>query len=203
MLNAHRVRTKRLTLVPFGPEHRSEFVRVLEVSREHFRPWFPRLDLDRPPEQAFEEDLERAERGAAMGTDVRLVGLLDDGAIAGFFALSQIFKRSFQNAYASWSVAADQIGRGLATEGVLGLLDVAFSAEPGGVGLHRVQANVIPANLASVRVAEKAGFRLEGVAKRYLKINGLWQDHAMFAKTSEEHSLGPGGEESSNGSAKE
>ena len=69
------------------------------------------------------------------------------------------------------------------------MLDIAFAAEPRGLGLHRVQANVIPANPASLRVAEKAGMRLEGTAKRYLEIAGVWQDHHMFAKTAEEHTF--------------
>jgi ribosomal-protein-alanine N-acetyltransferase len=186
----HSVRTERLKLVPFAAEHRAEFLRVHEVSREHFRPWFPRPE---PPEQEggpdFDDVLARVERGAQAGTDLRMVGLLGDGRMVGVFALSQIFRRAFQNAYAGWSVSADQIGQGLATEGVRALLDIAFAPEPKGLGLHRVQANVISANVASVRVAEKAGFRLEGTALRYLKIDGRWQDHLMFAKTVEEHTL--------------
>jgi ribosomal-protein-alanine N-acetyltransferase len=186
---AMRVQSERLTLVPLASEHRAEFMRVQEVSRDHFRPWFPTGDADRPAADAFQEQLARAERGAAAGTELRMVALLNDGRIAGFFALNQIFHGAFQNAYAGWSVAADQIGRGIATEGVRALLDVAFAPEPNGLALHRVQANVIPANAASIRVAEKAGFRLEGEARRYLKINGEWRDHLMYAKTTEEHVL--------------
>jgi ribosomal-protein-alanine N-acetyltransferase len=180
------LRTERMSLVPLGPEHRAELIRVHEVSREHFRPWFP-TRADGPLEDVFDQELARAQRGAEAGTDLRLVGLLEGDVIAGLFSLSQIFRRAFQNAYAGWSVSADQVGRGLATEGVSALLDVAFAPEPSGLGLHRVQANVIPANLASVRVAEKVGFRLEGTARRYLHIAGRWQDHLMFAKTAEEH----------------
>jgi ribosomal-protein-alanine N-acetyltransferase len=185
----YSVQTERMRLEPLGPEHRDEFIRVHEVSSEHFRPWFPSRDADHSLETAFGEALARAQRGAEAGTELRLVGVLEDGVIAGFFALNQIFRGVFQNAYAGWSVAADQIGRGLATEGVQALLDVAFASEPAGLALHRVQANVIPANVASVRVAEKAGFRQEGAALRYLRIDGRWQDHLMFAKTVEEHTL--------------
>ena len=53
-------------------------------------------------------------------------------------------------------------------------------------GLHRVQPAIIPRNLRSVRVAEKAGFRLEGRALRYLKINGTWEDHDVYALTVED-----------------
>ena len=97
----------------------------------------------------------------------------------------------FQNAYASWSVSADVAGSGLGTEGAQALLDLAFLPHPEGLGLHRVQANIIPANHASIRIAEKTGFRYEGLAKRYLKIGGHWQDHAMYAKLSDEHTFAP------------
>jgi ribosomal-protein-alanine N-acetyltransferase len=52
--------------------------------------------------------------------------------------------------------------------------------------LHRVQPAVIPRNVASIRVVQKAGFRLEGRAERYLQIGGVWEDHDIFAMTAEE-----------------
>jgi ribosomal-protein-alanine N-acetyltransferase len=47
----------------------------------------------------------------------------------------------------------------------------------GEYGLHRIEANIMPRNAASLRVVEKAGFHREGLAKKYLKINGVWEDH--------------------------
>ena len=79
--------------------------------------------------------------------------------------------------------------QGLATEGVIAMLDLAFAPEPAGLGLHRVQANIIPHNAPSLRVAEKAGFRREGLALAYLNIAGEWRDHLMFAKLADEHTL--------------
>jgi ribosomal-protein-alanine N-acetyltransferase len=131
--------------------------------------------------------LDSAQRGWASGTQCRLVGCLPDGRLAGFFSLSEIVGGVFQNAYAGWRVSADVAGRGLGTEGVLALLDMAFASRPAGLALHRVQANIIPTNAPSLRVAEKCGLRQEGYAMRYLKIAGRWQDHVMFARTAEEH----------------
>lgn len=140
-------------------------------------------------DDVFQDELARSEKGAKEGTEVRLVAILPDGRIAGIFVLSQIFRRSFQNAYAGWRVSSDQLGQGIATSGLIALLDLAFSPEPEGLGLHRIQANIIPSNRASVRVAQKAGFRLEGEARGYLKIDGRWQDHLMFAKLTEDHDV--------------
>ena len=52
--------------------------------------------------------------------------------------------------------------------------------------LHRLQISIIPRNRSSHRVVEKLGIRSEGVALRYLEINGAWEDHVRYAITSEE-----------------
>ena len=181
------VQTGLFTLRFLDETDRAEFVRVHEISREHFGPWMPAREPSETPVDMFEDELARSRKGRLEGTEIRMVAALPDERIAGIFALSQIFRRSFESAYAGWRVSADQLGRGIATLGVIALLDLAFMPEPNGLGLHRVQANVIPSNAASARVAEKAGFRLEGEAKGYLRIDGVWQDHLMFAKLSDEH----------------
>jgi len=53
-------------------------------------------------------------------------------------------------------------------------------------GLHRVQAGVMPRNVRSIRVIEKLGMRFEGLAERYLLINGVWEDHQLYAVTVDE-----------------
>ena len=73
-------------------------------------------------------------------------------------------------------------GRGYATEAVRQAVDAAF----GPLELHRVQAAVMPRNVGSIRVLEKAGFREEGFARRYLRIAGNWEDHKLYAVTREE-----------------
>jgi ribosomal-protein-alanine N-acetyltransferase len=47
--------------------------------------------------------------------------------------------------------------------------------------LHRIEAACLPHNDASIRLLERTGFSREGLARRYLKINGAWQDHVTFA----------------------
>lgn len=168
---------------------RSEFVRVHRASEREFTTWMPA----RPPEESldeyFDRHLECAESGLADGTGIRLVAVGPEGRILGFFALSQIYRGPFQNAFASWSVSTDCTGRGIGTTGVIALLDLAFAPEPRGLGLHRIQANVVSSNFSSIRVAEKAGFRHEGEARDYLRIAGSWKDHIMFAKLATEHRL--------------
>ena len=85
----------------------------------------------------------------------------------------------FQNAYLGYSIGERWNGQGLATEAV-GSRSASRSSEP---GLHRVQAAVMPRNAGSIRVLEKNGFREEGYAVGYLCINGVWEDHRIFART--------------------
>src|SRR3954451_6829148 len=144
------IHTPRLTLRPIHEDDRAEFLRVWHLSQDLWRPWSPLPKPGETADERFDDFLARAAKGAADGTEVRLVGLLADGRIAGFFNLFQIVRAVSQNALASWSISADVARQGYATEGVIALLDVAFAPPPAGLELHRVQADVIPTNRASV-----------------------------------------------------
>jgi ribosomal-protein-alanine N-acetyltransferase len=169
---------------------RAEFVRSMGLSEEHMRKWIPRRPEGETLDGWFDRTLERAQREWRDGIGVRFIGFLHDGPMAGTFSLNNVVRGCFQNADAGWLVMADCIRRGIATEGVSGLLDFALSPAPAGMGLHRVQANIMPHNAASLRVAQKCGFRQEGIAKAMLMMDGAWQDHVMFAKLSDEHVAG-------------
>lgn len=102
--------------------------------------------------------------------------------LIGRIALTGVARGPFQNAYIGYNIDEKHNGKGYATAAVS--LCVAFAFEQ--IGLHRVEAGVMPRNLPSIRVLEKVGFRHEGSAKRYLKINGVWEDHELFAITVED-----------------
>jgi ribosomal-protein-alanine N-acetyltransferase len=178
-----QLRTPRLLIRSLALEDRDEFVRVYRVSEEFFAPWsaYRTGSYD----DIFRTEMSKVEMGRRNGTHHRMVGVLEDGRIAGFFSLGEIVRGVFHNAYVGWKVNVEVARQGYATEGVTALLDFAFARE--GAALHRIQANVIPTNEPSIRLAEKLGLRREGIAERYLEIAGRWQDHVMFARTLEEH----------------
>lgn len=187
---SYEFQTERLTLRPLTSADRHAFIRFHTISREHLRPWSPTMP-DMPLEMYFDTQLERTHRALSAGDALRLIALDRlSGRMAGTFNLNNIVRGVFESADAGWAVSADFIGRGVATEGVTALLDIAFAPPDShihGLGLHRVQANIIPANLASLRVAHKCGFRTEGIAIAMLKIAGEWHDHIMHAKLAHEH----------------
>lgn len=181
------IQTTRMKVRRLAKEDRAEFVRVQQISWTAMARWSPKRPEGETLDEVFTEQLAKAERGYAEGTEYRLVGILPDGRLAGFFNLFQVVRGAFHNAAASWGINSEVARQGLCTEAVTAMLDWAFAPEPMGLGLHRVQANIMPINAASLRVAAKAGFRHEGLGKSYLKIAGQWEDHILCAKLAEEH----------------
>ncbi len=100
-----------------------------------------------------------------------------DNKIIGAINLSQIFRKSFQNAYLGYSLGVDFTGKGYMTEAVEFILQHSFE----NLNLHRVEANVQPHNLASIKVLQRCGFTKEGFSRKYLKIDDKWCDHERWA----------------------
>jgi ribosomal-protein-alanine N-acetyltransferase len=152
------------------------------ANREFLRPWEPVRDEGFYTLEAAIATIEgqRAEREADRGYGF---GIVAGGELVGYVNLNAVVRGVFQNAYLGYAVAESANGRGYATAAVREAVRIAFEE----LGLHRVQAAVIPRNGASVRVLEKVGFRREGLAERYLSIAGVWEDHLLFAVTSDEY----------------
>jgi [ribosomal protein S5]-alanine N-acetyltransferase len=177
------VRTARMTLRPLVPDDRAEFVRLHEAAADLWAPWIGAVDPGVTWEAVFDLVLGMGSRS----DQIRLVGTLADGRFAGFFNLANVVLAFAESAHADWRTDPEMWGQGFGTEGVSALLDVAFSPPPRGVGLHRVQASIAPSNSRSIRLAERVGFRKEGLALKSLKVSGVWQDQLLYAKLAEEH----------------
>lgn len=105
-----------------------------------------------------------------------------DGRFQGQLTIGNVSHGSLRSAWIGYWVSSEVTGGGVAT-GALALgLDHSF----GPVGLHRIEATVRPENVASRKVLAKAGFREEGLLKRYLNVDGTWRDHLLMAMTVEE-----------------
>ena len=109
-------------------------------------------------------------------------GIFVDGAFAGEINLNSIQRGPFQNAYVGYWIDEARAGRSYMPESVVALTRFAFEE----LRLHRLQIAIIPRNANSRRVMEKLRLREEGVAERYLEINGTWEDHVRYAITVEE-----------------
>ena len=106
----------------------------------------------------------------------------EDGTVAGRITLSEIVKGPFQSCSMGYWLAEDRTGRGLATQAVAAAVVHAFTE----MGLHRVEAATLLSNTASQGVLARNGFEKFGLARRYLKIAGEWQDHVRFQRLAED-----------------
>ncbi len=165
----------RVVLRLARPGDRKEFIQLMRSSRRHLRPW---IYAPETPD-AFDELIRR---GRTDEYEFLLVCLKDGGAIAGSFHLSQIFRGGFQSAYLGFAAGEPYAGRGLMSEGLELTLRHAFTR----LRLHRVEANVQPANEPSRGLVKRCGFRLEGFSPRYVKVGGRWRDHERYAITVED-----------------
>jgi len=170
------VARKRVFLRAPSPEDLEEFTLLNRRSLRFHR------GLVSPPTDAtgFSNYLERCSRA---DTASFFICRTEDDAIVGAINLSQIFRGGFQNAYLGYFIGEPFAARGYMSEALQLMLRYAFRD----LGLHRLEANIQPGNVASVALIQRAGFSREGYSRRYLKISGQWRDHERWAIIAEDY----------------
>jgi [ribosomal protein S5]-alanine N-acetyltransferase len=150
---------------------------ALRRSREHLRPWDPVRSeaFFTPAGQAARLRDQLAQREARR---VFPFVLARGERIVGAATLSNVALGPFRSANLGYWIDAAEVGRGLATAAATAVCEIADRE----IGLHRVEAGTMIANVGSQRVLAKCGFELIGTAKDYLHINGAWRDHLIFQK---------------------
>lgn len=102
--------------------------------------------------------------------------------LIGNMSLTNIVRGHFHSAFLGYQLDKEYVGKGFGTDAVRALVTYGFSE----MGLHRIEANIMPENIPSRRLAEKIGFQQEGLARKYLQIQGRWEDHFHYSLISEE-----------------
>ncbi len=161
---------------PLRHEDAEPIAEIRRRTREFHAPWEPLRD-----DEFFEPSTQRAlvERDLVELEAGRLAPFVictPDGTIAGGLNLNGITRGALQSAALGYWLDEARTGQGLATGAVREALTHAFAV----LGLHRVQAETLLHNVASQHVLRRAGFQPYGVAPRYLRIAGRWQDHLLF-----------------------
>jgi len=178
-----RLAGERIALRAFAPGDVSELTALRVRNRDFLGPWEPRRSDGFFTEAGQRAEIERdRHEWAADRTYAFAIVERDGGAMRGRIALANVVRGAWENATLGYFVDQAVGSRGYATEAVSLALDFAF----GPCRLHRVQAAVMPKNARSRRVLEKNGFRHEGFSPRYLRLDGDWRDHDLFAITIEE-----------------
>jgi [ribosomal protein S5]-alanine N-acetyltransferase len=175
---SHFVRGDGVYLRPGEMRDFQQWTQVRERSRAFLTPWepvWPADDLTRP---AFRRRIRRqAEEIGRDETYPFFVFRQGDDALLGGLTLGQVRRGVAQAATLGYWMGVDHAGKGYMSRAVRAALGYAF----GPMRLHRIEAACIPGNLRSMGLLESCGFRREGYARSYLRINGVWQDHLLFA----------------------
>lgn len=179
--------TDSLVLLPAAQELARRVLNYYVRNRSFLEPFEPLKSDDFYTEGVQRRSLRADVRSAAEGRGYRYYLTLRDRTetIIGSAALSDIVRGAFRSAFLGYKLDERLQGRGLMTEAVSMMTQFGFEA----LRLHRIEANVMPRNKASIRVLEKCGYESEGLSKRYLRINGVWEDHIHMVRLNDEQEL--------------
>ena len=180
-----RLHGRRVTLRPLVAGDFSQWSDV----RTRSAGWLTKWEPARPPgladvttnRSAFAARCRARDRERQLGTGFGF-GIFAEDRFCGEINVNGVQRGPFQSAYVGYWVDQACAGRGYCPESVVVLARHCFEE----LALHRLQIAIIPRNGASRRVVEKLRLRDEGVAVRYLEINGTWEDHVRYAITVEE-----------------
>jgi ribosomal-protein-alanine N-acetyltransferase len=157
----------------------SEWVALREDSRDFLTPWEPTWPADDLTRASFRRRMKRYSEDQRSDLAYPLfIFRKSDGVLVGGLTLANVRRGCAQAGSLGYWMGVAYAGKGHMTAAVAAVLPFAF----GTLRLHRVEAACIPANIASIRLLEKTGFRREGFARQYLCIDGIWQDHLLYAR---------------------
>ncbi len=155
---------------PLSPADGPAFVAAARASASLHRPWVT-APADAP---AFARHLACFDDGAHFAF---VVCLAEGGELVGAIHLTNVVYGPFCSGYLGYYAFAGHEGQGLMTQGLRAVVRRAFST----LGLHRLEANIQPGNVASIALVRRCGFSLEGCSPAYLKLGGRWRDHERWA----------------------
>ena len=167
-------------LRPAQSSDAEEFIELVNDSHDFLQLWVnPPSDLD-----TFHAAIEQSKDD---GSILLLVCMTSDQRITGSINISQIVFGKFCSACIGYWIAKEYAGRGLMTSVLQNLIHLALDP----FGLHRLEANIQPANTPSKKLVASIGFQKEGLSPKYLKINDRWEDHERWAISAENLPLSP------------
>lgn len=180
-----RLYGKRVVMRPLTPGDFPQWTEVRVRNEAWLTPWEPtrssRLADPTRSRDAFSSRCAARDRERQAGTAYGF-GLFVDNAFAGEVNLNNIIRGALQCGTVGYWIDRDRAGHSYVAEGVAVVARFAFEE----LHLHRLEICIVPRNANSRRVMEKLAIREEGIAQRYLEINGTREDHMRYAITAEE-----------------
>lgn len=175
---AVRLDGPRCFIRPPAPKDWRPWAELRAVSREFLTPWEPTWPADALTRPAFARRLRRQAQEWREDEAYSFFAFdHQDEAIVGGLGLSNVRRGVAQTATLGYWAGLPYAHRGYISAATRLVLDFAFTQ----LGLHRVEAACLPINDASRGLLEKVGFTHEGYARGYLRIDGVWRDHVLYA----------------------
>jgi ribosomal-protein-alanine N-acetyltransferase len=172
------LRGERIYLRPPQPGDWAEWARLRAESRAFLSPWEPTWTTDELTRNAFRRRLRRYARDSREGYGYAFfVFRRGDEALLGGLTLSNVRRGVTQSCSLGYWMGKPHAGQGYMTDALGTVLRFVFDD----LGLHRLEAACVPSNESSKAVLRRVGFAEEGMARQYLKIDGTWCDHVLFA----------------------
>ncbi|HSR86214.1 MAG TPA: GNAT family protein [Streptosporangiaceae bacterium] len=168
-----------IALAPPSPADADEFIAAAIDSVSLHGPWLSAPDTG----DRFTAFLSRAAREDQASYLIRHTAC---GGLIGYVNINNIVRGALRSGYLGYAAFRSHAGRGLMTAGLTAVVTDAFSR----LGLHRLEANIQPANTLSLNLVRRLGFRREGLSPRYLLIDGQWRDHERWAMLADDWATG-------------
>ena len=175
--------TERLILRVIDNNYAEDVIEYYLRKKGFIEEWEPIKDLEfyekEYQENAIDKELEEIKKGNSFRLWIFKKG--EENRIIGSIGFNNIVRGGFLSCFLGYKLDKDEINKGYITEAIKKGIDIMFAEG----GLHRIEANIMPKNVRSLRVIEKLGFYNEGLAYKYLRINGKWEDHVHMVLLNE------------------
>jgi len=165
------LRTPQMSDYPSWAELRAQ-------SRDFLSPWEPLWASDELSRASFRRRVRHYLRDLREDVGYALfIFAASTGNLVGGLTLCNVRRGVTQSCTLGYWVGAKYAKQGYMTAAVRAVVPFVFDQ----LELHRLEAACLPSNQASIKLLERTGFKREGLARRYLRINGVWQDHLLYA----------------------
>lgn len=180
---APQLRGHGLLMRPPAPSDYAAWSDLRDMSRRHLIPWEPQWSRDELSRWAYRRRLRYYQRDQREDLGYAFfIFDADSHALMGGLTLSNVRRGVTQACALGYWLGERHTRKGHMRNAVALAVDYAFRD----LRLHRVEAACLPSNAGSISVLRNNGFQEEGLARRYLKINGAWCDHLLFALLSDD-----------------
>lgn len=181
-LKDHRLTSRRLRLEPPGLGIAPQITAYFCRNRVFLSPWSPSMRplfyTEAHQRHKIQQEIEQMHNKQLVKFWLFERSDTEQKRVLGHLAFSNLVWGAFKSCFLGYSLDQLATGQGYMTEALASAVDFVFDE----LRLHRIEANIMPRNLPSIAVVQKLGFECEGLSPKYLKINGVWEDHLHYVK---------------------